>query len=165
MRSLVLVVHNVRSCHNVGSLLRSADGLGVTCVYLCGYTPYPLAKNDARLPHLAAKVDRQIIKTALGAEKSVDWQHFENLSEVLDKLKADSFQVVALEQDERAINLNNYKPAQKVALVVGPEVSGFNKKELDLVDKIIQIPMKGTKESFNVAVAAAIALYHLSVNS
>ncbi len=160
-RLIVLVAHDVRSAHNVGSLLRTADGLGVFKVYLTGYTPYPAGKNDARLPHLAAKQDKQITKTSLGAEKSVKWEHTADINGVLATLKSEDFEIVALEQTPDALVLHQFTPGCKVALVVGNEVDGLDAKTLAKVDKIIQIPMLGAKESFNVAQVAAMALYHL----
>lgn len=164
-RSLVLIVHNVRSTHNVGSILRTADGFGVDRVILSGYTPYPAMESDERLPHLAAKIDRQIHKTALGAEKSVNWQRREDISAVIRQLKANGYWVAALEQAFGSVALDSFKKPAKIALIVGAEVDGVNKEILDQADDIIEIPMKGAKESFNVAVAAGIALYALSVSS
>jgi 23S rRNA (guanosine2251-2'-O)-methyltransferase len=162
LMKIVLVVHNVRSAHNVGSLLRSADGLGVEKVYLTGYTPYPWQKNDGRLPHLADKIDRQISKTALGAERSVPWQHTQNIDEVISLLKDGSFEITALEQTGKSQNLNTFKPARNIALIVGNEVEGIDAETLKLADVHLEIPMKGKKESFNVSVAGSIALYHLA---
>jgi len=158
---IVLVVYNVRSAHNVGSMLRTADGLGITRVYLVGYTPYPASSDDARLPHMAAKTHRQISKTALGAESSVKWTHRQNIKELLGELKDQAYEVVALEQTKTAIDLRGFKPVSNIALVVGSEVGGLEKSVLDLCDAHVQIPMAGKKESFNVAVAAAIAMHHL----
>ena len=99
MRRIILIAHNLRSCHNVGSLLRTAEGLGIENVWLTGYTPYPLGSaNDPRLPHLAAKLDRQIHKTALGAESSQPWEHEADIEKVLHGLKADGYQLAAVEQ-------------------------------------------------------------------
>jgi tRNA G18 (ribose-2'-O)-methylase SpoU len=160
MRQLVLIAHNLRSTHNVGSLLRTADGLGVKRVYLTGYTPYPKSDNDERLPHLVAKIDKQITKTALGAEKTVKWQHESNVATIIEELKKASFTVIALEQAAGSIKLPNYKPPDKVAIVVGREIEGLEPAVLDSCDATVEIPMIGQKESFNVAVAAAMALYH-----
>lgn len=159
---IVLVIHNVRSCHNVGSMLRTADGLGVKCVYLTGYTPYPTAPNDPRLPHLSSKINRQISKTSLGAEESVCWEHFDKLEPAMQKLREQGYVVAALEQTRGSIALSDHRQPEKVALIVGSEVNGLDKETLEFVDTCIEIPMKGKKESFNVSVAAAIALYHLS---
>jgi 23S rRNA (guanosine2251-2'-O)-methyltransferase len=161
MDKLVLVIHNIRSCHNVGSLLRSADGLGVNKVYLTGYTPYPAMKNDTRLPHLRVKIAGQIHKTALGAEDYIDWDYREDVFEVIKKLKAAGFQILALEQAEGSVELNKYKPTGKIALIIGNEVSGVAPDILSLSDVRIEIPMLGKKESFNVTIAAGIALYSL----
>lgn len=163
MRSIILVVHDVRSAYNVGSLLRTADGLGVEEVYLTGYTPYPAAPKDSRLPHVAAKTSHQIAKTALGAEQSVNWQHEPDVNAAVDDLKTRGYEIVALEQAPKGIPLNDFEPPAKVALIVGNEVNGLSSEILALSSKIVMIPMSGKKESFNVAIAAAIALYHLRV--
>ena len=160
MRTIVLIAHNLRSCHNVGSLLRTAEGLGAAQVYLTGYTPYPLHKGDARLPHLAAKVDRQIHKTALGAEQFVAWEHAEALEPVLAKLHEDGFTIAAVEQAPGPRGLPNFAPPEKIALLVGREVEGVEPELLKCMDLVLEIPMFGRKESFNVTQAAAMALYH-----
>ncbi len=144
----------------MGSLLRTAEGLGVAKVYLTGYTPYPIAVDDERLPHLAAKVDRQIHKTALGAERSIAWQHSANLEPVLAALRSAGFQLAAVEQAPEALNLPDYRPPSKIALLVGREVEGIELEILKQMDRVLEIPMLGNKESFNVAQAAAMALYH-----
>jgi tRNA G18 (ribose-2'-O)-methylase SpoU len=162
MREVVLIVHDIRSTHNVGSLLRTAEGLGVSHLYFTGYTPYPpLPAKDERLPHLAQKLGKQINKTALGAENSVPWSRAEDVAELLNSLKSKGFRLVALEQAATAMPLPDYQPPQKVALLLGREVEGIDRDLLTLVDDILEIPMFGSKESFNVAQAAAIALYHL----
>ncbi len=97
-RRIVLVVQDVRSTHNVGSLLRTADGLGITKVYLCGYTPYPEYPGDPRLLHQRSKATRQIAKTALGAEKSVAWEHCDDVNRLIERLRGDGYTVAALEQ-------------------------------------------------------------------
>lgn len=158
----MLIAHDIRSCHNVGSLLRTADGLGVEKVYLTGYTPYPAGKKDERLPHLAAKQTKQIHKTALGAEHSVAWQHETDVQGVLDTLRAAGYTVVALEQSPKATLLPDYNPPQKIALLLGSEVSGVADMLLQEADAVVEIPMRGLKESFNVVQATAIALYALS---
>lgn len=163
MREIVLVAHDVRSCHNVGSLLRTADGLGVKCVYLTGYTPYPLEDVDIRLPHIARKLDSQIHKTALGAEHMVAWRHENDVAACIHALKTDGYRMVALEQSPRAQLLPSYQPAARVALLVGREVEGIEPGILAQCDDIVEIPMVGQKESFNVSIAAAIALYHLAL--
>jgi len=160
-RKIVLIVHDVRSAHNVGSLLRTADGLGAECVYFTGYTPYPEAPNDERLPHIRTRTTNQIHKTALGAENTIKWQHETDIYTLLNQLKKHGFLVVALEQSPASIGINAFNPPERVALVVGNEVQGLSLEVLKQVDKIVEIPMLGKKESLNVAVAAGIALYHL----
>jgi 23S rRNA (guanosine2251-2'-O)-methyltransferase len=158
---IVLVLHNIRSTHNVGSILRSSDGFGVARVYFTGYTPYPVHEDDIRLPHIREKIERQIEKTALGAQKTVQWNHDENIKKVLDDLKNKGFLIAALEQTSKAIDLNDFHPDKNVALILGNEVDGVDKEILETADIHLQIPMHGKKESLNVAIAGSIALYHL----
>ena len=158
MPSIVLVIHNVRSAHNVGSLLRSAEGFGAK-VYMTGYTPHPPVKNDVRLPHLAAKIDRQIAKTALGAEKADIWQYEKNIKTVINKLKSDGYAIAALEQAANSVPLNTYVPPDKIAIVAGSEVGGLPETVLKQTGVVLEIPMSGKKESFNVSVAGAVAIF------
>lgn len=159
MRDIVLIIHDVRSSFNVGSMFRSADGLGVSKIYLTGYTPYPLAPKDQRLPHLSRKITDKINKTALGAVDSVDWERHEDISTAIKLLKKQKYTILALEQVKGASKLSEYCPDPKIAITVGNEIDGINKQTLSQVDNYIEIPMFGMKESFNVASAAAIALY------
>lgn len=165
MRNVILIAHNLRSAHNVGSLLRTAEGLGVKKVCLTGYSPYPRAEQDERLPHIAEKMDKQITKTALGAERMVPWEHFADISLLIPQLQREKFVVAALEQAATAIPLPDYDPPQKIAIVVGREVEGIEPVVLAACDVILEIPMVGKKESFNVAVAAAMALYEICFTS
>ena len=144
----------------MGSLLRTADGLGVDRVYLTGYTPYPLLTDDPRLPHLAAKIDGQIHKTALDAEKTVKWQQQTDIIALISQLKVDGYRVTALEQTTDSQALPQWQPAVKQAIVVGREVEGLEPDIVTLCSDAVEIPMLGTKESFNVVQAAAMALYH-----
>lgn len=153
MIPLMLVVHNVRSTHNVGSLLRTADAAGVSRVYLCGYTPAPVdrfgrARND-------------IAKVALGAETSVPWEHHDNIHNVLTALKGDGVRIIALEQHARSVPYKTLTLDQPTALVVGEEVHGLTEDIIECADVVAEIPMRGTKESLNVSVAAGIALFRL----
>jgi 23S rRNA (guanosine2251-2'-O)-methyltransferase len=162
MMKVVLVVHNVRSTHNVGAILRSADGFGIMHVYLTGYTPYPEEENnDERLPHLRAKINRQIHKTALGAEETVPWSYTHEIESLITRLKDSGYLIAALEQTNKATPLNEFFPTKNTALIVGNEVEGLDEPTLDLATVHLQIPMQGAKESFNVAAAAAIAMYQL----
>jgi len=160
VRSIVVIAHNIRSSHNVGSLLRTAEGLGVNKIYLTGYTPYPLGPNDKRLPHFAARTTRQIHKTALGAEESIHWEQASNVFKVISALKRAGYAVAALEQAPNSQKLPDFAVPEKVALIVGREVEGLEPEVLRAADLTLEIPMRGNKESFNVTQAAAMALYH-----
>lgn len=161
MTQVVLIAENVRSAHNVGSLLRTADGLGVSHVYLVGYTPHPPSAHDKRLPHEQARALSQISKTSLGSEKTVSWSHETEMESLLLRLKNEGYGLVGLEQTDKSVPLHEYKPPPKVSLVVGNEIEGISGQTLMLCDALLEIPMHGTKESFNVAIASAIALYSL----
>ena len=163
MTKLAVIAHNMRSIHNVGSLLRTADGLGVDLVYLSGYTAYPAKENDERLPHLAKKLDAQIHKTALGAERTVNWRHTDTLEQAVQKLKEDGYTIIALEQNEKSILLSDYaNRPDNIALLLGSEREGLSKEELRYADQIREIQMIGSNESFYVVQAAAICLYTFS---
>lgn len=165
---IVLILHNIRSTYNVGSIFRTAEGFGVKQIICSGYTPYPIfnqrpnifnlkAETDPRLPHIKQKIHKQIAKTALDAQNNVPfiYQTEPNISE----LKNQGFEIVALEQDSNSVEIYAYQPPQKVALILGEEVDGINQNLLNSADTIIEIPMFGQKESFNVSVAAGIAIY------
>src|SRR3989344_231761 len=171
-REIFLVLHNIRSAHNVGSIFRTADAAGVAKIFLCGYTPTPtrFARFDlgsAKRSNLGLGSNLQeskIAKTALGAEKTVPWEQHKQTWRLLKKLstrKVGPCVVVALEQDKKAIDYRKFKPEFPMALVLGNEVGGLSKEILKYVDKIIAIPMYGQKESLNVSVACGIALYRL----
>lgn len=160
-RSVVLIVHNIRSCHNVGSILRTAEGLAINTVYLTGYTPYPVIKdNDRRLPHERAKIEQQINKTALGAQKSVNWVHALDVSDLINQLRFEHFIIIALEQTKNSVTIVDYKPLQKTAIILGSEVEGIEADIIKQADLCLQIPMFGKKESYNVCEAATMAMYH-----
>lgn len=160
MPQLVLVAHNIRSTHNVGAIFRTSEGFGVERIILSGYTPYPtLATGDPRLPHISRKLTDQIHKTALGAEAIVPFEYQETPD--LEGLRNEGYRIVGLEQDTRAVILPYYRPPEKIALLLGEEVKGITGDLRDLCDDLIEIPMVGQKESFNVSVATGIALYAL----
>lgn len=148
---LVLIAHNIRSAENVGSLFRSADALGVSKIYLSGYTP--------KITHPKLK------KTALGAEKSVSSEQEVNIQKVLEKLKREEYHIVGLEIDNKSTALNQFKAgSQKIALLLGNEVEGIPPYLREICDELIYIPMQGIKESLNVTIAAAVASYVLLNN-
>lgn len=159
-RQIVVIAHDIRSAHNVGSLLRTAEGLGVQTVYLTGYTPHPAYADDDRLPHLARRQEALVNKTALGAEHSQHWVYQRDVQAVMQELKSDGYRIVGLEQAPSAIELPQYDPPTKVALFLGREVEGIEPSLLELCGEVVVIPMFGSKESFNVVQAAAMTLYH-----
>jgi len=161
MSEIVVIAHNIRSTHNVGSIFRTCEGFGVSKIILSGYSPYPKTENDTRLPHIAEKLTDQIHKTALGAETMVPFEHLDTLD--LAYFKLEGFTVVGLEQDKRSVPMNKYKAPKKIALLLGEEVNGISQELIDQCDDLIEIPMAGKKESFNVSVAAGIALYQMTI--
>ena len=161
MTQIVLIAHNVRSAHNIGSIMRSAEGLGIDELFLSGYSPYPPIKNDTRPPHIRRQVLAKISKTSLGAENSLKWRYCQDILPIIVKLKAQDFTIAALEQTADSVDLPSYKSSARVALIVGNEISGIDENVLRTADISLEIPMAGKKESFNVAQAAAMALYHL----
>lgn len=160
MPDIIIIAHNIRSTHNIGSLFRSAEGFGVTKIILSGYSPYPRLTSDTRLPHIADKLTAQIHKTALDAEIIVPFEYQEIPH--LDTLREQGYRIVGLEQDKRSVLLSNYQSPQKIVLLLGEEVEGISSELRSRCDDLIEIPMVGKKESFNVSVAAGIALYGLT---
>lgn len=159
MPKITLLLHNIRSTHNVGSIFRTAEGFGVQKIILTGYTPYPAHSNDTRLPHLAEKITKQIHKTALDAESIVPFEYHDDL---VTWLNSNRLPLVALEQAVNSHELGKYTPPEEFVLVLGEEVEGIPADLLASCTDIVEIPMKGKKESFNVSVATGIALYQLS---
>lgn len=160
MHQIVVVAHDIRSAHNVGSLLRTAEGIGVEYVWLTGYTPYPAHETDERLPHIARKLDKAIQKTSLGAQLSQAWSHSPEVDSVISELRDQGYIIAGLEQSDTSISLPTWSPPQKVAIVIGREVEGLAQEIVSLCDQLLEIPMFGQKESYNVVQAAAMALYH-----
>lgn len=159
---VAVVLPDIRSSYNIGSIFRTSDATGVSKIYLCGYSPCPADKFN--------RPQKEIAKTALGAEKTIPWEYKKDIKKVIKDLKEEGFTVVAIEQDERSISYKKFfkksggkKVAKvvKVAIIFGNEVEGLPKKILDLCDYIIDIPMLGEKESLNVSVSAGIVLYEL----
>jgi len=157
---IIVIAHNIRSTHNVGSIFRTAEGFGVAKIILSGYTAYPRIDNDPRLPHISDKLTAQIHKTALDAERLVPFEYLE--IPPLAALKQAGYRIIGLEQADRSISLAEYKSPEKVALLIGEEVHGIEQELLDQCEDVLEIPMVGQKESFNVSVATGIALYQLT---
>jgi 23S rRNA (guanosine2251-2'-O)-methyltransferase len=145
--SIIAVFENVRSAYNVGSLFRTADAFLLEAVYLCGYTAFP--------PH------KEIRKTALGAEDTVDWKHFKLMQDALTDLRAKGYQVFAVEQAENSVLLQDFGATGKIAVVFGNEVTGVEQQTIALCDGCIEIPQLGMKHSLNVSVAAGVVLWEL----
>jgi len=160
MPEIIVIAHNIRSTHNVGAIFRTSEGFGVSKIILSGYTPYPKIESDPRLPHIANKLTAQIHKTALGAETLVRFEYQEVPN--IEQLRKNGFTIVGLEQNDRSIMLREYIPPQKIALLIGEEVEGISEEFIDQCDDLIEIPMVGKKESYNVSVATGIALYALT---
>ena len=167
-REIIVIAHNIRSVQNVGSILRTADCLGVQKVYASGYTPNLEYQTDGSnlplLPHVRDKLTRELHRSALGAEEAVLFEYATNINELIDMLKSDGYQVVGLEQTANSTSLPDYTPPSKVVLLLGEEVHGLTPELMAECDQLVEIPMFGTKESYNVAVATGIALYHMALS-
>jgi tRNA G18 (ribose-2'-O)-methylase SpoU len=145
---VVIVLDNIRSLNNIGSVFRSSDAFLINKIYLCGITAKP--------PH------REIHKTALGSTDSVDWEYYERTENAIGRLKRDGYTIISIEQADKSINLPEFKPDKncKYALVFGHEVKGVQQEIVSRSDLCIEIPQYGTKHSFNISVSAGIILYH-----
>jgi tRNA G18 (ribose-2'-O)-methylase SpoU len=161
MKKIVLILHNIRSTYNVGAIARTAECLEVSDIYATGYTAYTESENLVTMPHILNKMRSSIHKTALGAENKLPIKHHENINELIRTLREDNYRIAALEQSNSSIPLNKYKLSTDLALIVGEEVKGVTEELQEMSDEIIEIPMLGTKESFNVSVALGITLYEL----
>ena len=150
---VVLVLHNVRSAHNVGSILRTADAVGVSRVFFTGYTPAPLDRFG--------RVQKEVAKPALGAERTVLWEKRTSLSALVTSLRKKGFSTVALEQAPRAVDYRAFALRSPTAFILGNEVRGIDARSLRLCDTIVEIPMRGRKESLNVSVAAGVLLFRV----
>jgi tRNA G18 (ribose-2'-O)-methylase SpoU len=146
---IVVVLENVRSAYNVGSVFRTADAFLLEAVYLCGYTAFP--------PH------KEIRKTALGAEETVQWKHFANAAEALSVLKQEGYKVYAVEQAEGSLHLQHlaFEATEKIAVIFGNEVTGVEQTTIAQCENCIEIPQLGMKHSLNVSVAAGVVLWQL----
>lgn len=154
-RGFYVIAHNIRSLYNVGSIFRIADAFGVAKIYLTGYTGTP-GNELHRL---------RMQKSALGAEKWVQWEHEKSPMKLIKKLRSEGVKILALENARGAINIRKFKPKFPLALVLGEEVRGVSKAMLKLCDQIIEIPMLGKKKSLNVSVAFGIAAYRVSAST
>ncbi len=147
----IVILDNIRSMHNVGSIFRTADAVGISKIYLVGYTPKPVDRFGRPV--------KEIEKTALGAEKTISWEHTESLAPLLRLLKKEGFMIVAIEQSSKSVDYKKVRLGKRTALILGYEVEGLSKDTLARADTIAEIPMKGRKESLNVAVAFGVAAF------
>ncbi len=150
---ICLALDNIRSTHNVGSIFRIADAIGVDKIYLCGVTPSPIDRFG--------RERKDIAKVALGAEKNIEWENSEDIVHLIKKMKKLGYKVIALEQDKSSINYKKIKIDSDAFIILGEETKGIKKDILDLCDHIVEIPMRGNKESLNVSVATGVLLYAL----
>lgn len=169
---MLVILQNIRSLHNVGSIFRTADAVGAEKIYLCGITPTPFDRFG--------KVRQQFAKVSLGAEKSIAWEKRRKAADLIVKLKKEGYKILAVEQSEASIPYHKFKTKgnkSKIALMMGNEIRGISKALLRKADKVLEIPMRGAmitqahhpryqktpgKESLNVAIAFAVIIFHLT---
>ena len=148
-REVIVILDNIRSAHNVGSVFRTCDAFLINKIILCGITAIP--------------PNKEIRKTALGSSESVDWRYYKNTEEVIMKLKKEDYQIIAIEQANKSIKLESFRPenAKKYAIIFGNEIKGISQKIIDNSDSVIEIPQFGTKHSLNVSVSAGIVIWDI----
>ena len=146
-----VILHNIRSSHNVGAIFRTSEGAGVAKIFLTGYTPAPQDRFGRPVA--------EITKTSLGASEMVEWEQSAEITPVLEKLKNEGVVIVAIEQAEKSISLFDFLPPEKVAYIFGNEITGITPDVLTECDSVVEIPMQGQKESLNVSTTAGIVLF------
>lgn len=146
---VVVVLDNIRSQHNIGSIFRTADAFRIECIHLCGITATP--------------PNREIQKTALGATESVEWKYYEKTCNSIEELKKEGYRIIAIEQADESIKINDFNPciSSKIAIVFGNEVFGVDDEVMQICDECIEIPQYGTKHSLNVSVTAGIVIWNI----
>ena len=168
-RDIVVLLHNIRSVQNVGAILRTCECLGIQQCYATGYTPNLECATDGTnapiLPHVKAKLAHELHRSALGAEELVRLSYRTDINKLVSQLKQSGYRLVGLEQNERSVVLAYYQAPSKIALLLGEEVHGITNSLLEQCDDLVEIPMFGQKESYNVSVATGIALYSLVISS
>ncbi len=157
MKSLVFVLEDLRSVYNVASIFRTADTLSVDKIFLVGTSPAPTDRFGRERPDFA--------KVALGTQKTVPWEEVEDKTKMYSRLKSNNYLLCALEQDERSVDIRNFKAPENLAIIVGNEPNGVSKESLNAADKILEIPLFGQKESLNASVALAVAAFYLKLKS
>ncbi len=152
-RDVYIILHNIRSTHNVGAIFRTADAAGISKIFLTGYTPTPLDRFG--------KERSDIAKAALGAEKTVLWEQLKNVNTLIKKFQKDSVRIIAVEQSSQSVDYKKVKITGPTAFVFGNEVSGISKSVLEKCNVVAEIPMRGKKESLNIAVSVGVALFRI----
>ncbi|MFA6077995.1 MAG: TrmH family RNA methyltransferase [Candidatus Paceibacterota bacterium] len=163
-RNIYLILNDIRSAHNVGSMFRTADTVGIKRIFLTGYTPRPVDRFNRPV--------KEIAKTALGAEKTISWEHELDVLKVIQNLKKEKVEIIALEQSPKAVDYKKVKIKNDTAFIVGNEVLGISEEIIKVVDVVAEIPMQGKlardrssddkgKESLNVSVALGVALFRI----
>jgi 23S rRNA (guanosine2251-2'-O)-methyltransferase len=152
-KDIILILNDIRSTHNVGAIFRTADACGISKIYLIGTTPAPIDRFG--------RERKDVAKTALGAEKTIPWEYFENINPLLTKLKKEKFEIIAIEQSKNSVDYKKVQLKNNSAIILGNEVNGISKKILYKCDIIVEIPMMGKKESLNVSVATGIVLFRI----
>lgn len=147
-----IILPDIRSAYNVGAIFRTADAAGVSKVFLAGYSPAPKDRFG--------RIQTEIEKTSLGASITMEWEQVEDLPTLIKSLQKAGVTVVAIEQSEKSVSLPEFNVPEKVAYIMGNEVTGVDAEILELVDVVVELPMLGQKESLNVSVTAGIVLYH-----
>lgn len=149
----MVILDNIRSVYNAGSIFRTSDGVGVSEIFLCGTTPAPIDRFGRKRKDFA--------KVALGAEEIIPWKYFTTTQEAIAEARQQGMGIIALEQNEKSLPYNTQVPEENIALVVGEETQGIQKDILELCDTVLEIPMRGKKESLNVSVATGVVLYEI----
>jgi 23S rRNA (guanosine2251-2'-O)-methyltransferase len=149
----ILIIHDIRSAQNVGSLFRTSDSLGINKIYLSEITPSPIDRFG--------RARSDIAKTALGAEKNIIWEHYTDILSLIFKYKKDNYKIIAIEQSDNSVDYKNVSASEKIVFILGNEVNGLSQEVLEIVDVVAEIPMVGQKESLNVAVAGGVAMFRI----
>lgn len=156
----IIILDNIRSALNIGSIFRTGSGIGINKIYICGISPIPFETSEKLKDKNIKRKD--FVKTSLGAEDEIEWEYKENILDLLKELRKENYEIVALEQNEKSIDYKDLKiEKEKVAIILGSETEGVQEKVIDLCDKIAEIPMLGLKESLNVTIAFAILAYKI----
>ncbi len=152
-KEIAVLLHNIRSTHNVGSVFRTSDAAGVTKIYLSGYTPKPIDKFE--------RPRKDIAKVALGAEKTISWEYVTSPEKLIKELKAKQFEIIGIEQSVTSEDYKKIKVKRSTLFIIGTEVTGIEKEILSKCDRVAEIPMMGEKESLNVSVAFGVAIFRM----